>query len=60
MNRRGLLQGATVIIPFLSGFWSWVHGVEARPDRYPASGQAIRDGRPKRTGTGLAARSGDS
>ena len=31
MNRRGLLQGATVIIPFLSGVWSWVLG--------PARGQ---------------------
>jgi hypothetical protein len=26
MNRRGLLQGAAVIIPFLSGIWSWVRG----------------------------------
>ena len=35
MNRRGLLQGAAVIIPFLSGVWSWVLG--------PARGQgAVR------------------
>ena len=35
MNRRGPLQGATVIIPFLSGVWSWVLG--------PARGQgAVR------------------
>jgi FAD/FMN-containing dehydrogenase len=26
MNKRGLLQGAAVIIPFLSGIWSWVLG----------------------------------
>jgi FAD/FMN-containing dehydrogenase len=35
MNRRGLLQGAAVIIPFLSGIWSWALG--------PARGQgAVR------------------
>lgn len=26
MNRRGLLQGAAVIIPFFSGVWSWALG----------------------------------
>jgi FAD/FMN-containing dehydrogenase len=35
MNRRGLLQGAAVIIPVLSGIWSWALG--------PARGQgAVR------------------
>ena len=43
MNRRGLLQGAAVIIPFLSGVGrgcSDRHGVKAQSEPNPASGPA--------------------
>jgi FAD binding domain len=43
MNRRGLLQGATVIIPFLSGVWSWVLG-PARGQGAARSASRVRPG----------------
>ena len=45
MNRRGLLQGATVIIPFLSGIWSWVLG-PARGQGAVRSPSRVRPGDP--------------
>jgi FAD/FMN-containing dehydrogenase len=43
MNRRGLLQGATLIIPFLSGVWSWVLG-PARGQGAARSASRVRPG----------------
>ena len=56
INRRGLLQRAAVAIPSLSGMWSWLGPtrVWGQPDPIPASGPAIRHGRPKQAGAGSA------
>jgi FAD binding domain len=45
MNRRGLLQGATTIVPFLSGVWSWVLG-PARGQGAVRSASRVRPGDP--------------
>src|SRR5918996_3619802 len=45
MNRRGLLQGAAVISPFLSGVWSWVLG-PARGQGAVRSHSRVRPGDP--------------
>jgi FAD/FMN-containing dehydrogenase len=45
MNRRGVLQGATVIIPFLSGIYSWVLG-PARSQGAVRAQSRVRPGDP--------------